>query len=138
MVVASEQAWNFAYVLPAADGKPVNLDDAKLVVPDALQIGWCESPSFFCTASETARDVIQDLIDRPEQLPSHKFENNLILQDLQPSVPPFLVCLLEVFVDDFIIATNKATIDNFQHLSRCMLRSVHSIFPPSEITKHGR
>ena len=63
MVVEKDSAWNFAYVLPSEDGTVPALQDIELVVPDALQMGWCESPPFFCTASETARDVIQDLID---------------------------------------------------------------------------
>ena len=113
MVVAPEQAWNFAYVLLAEDGKPVNLEDIELVVPDALQMGWCESPLFFCTASETTRDVIQELIDRPEQLLPHKFENKLIPPEINRLVPRFPVCLLEVFVNDFIVATNEATLHNF-------------------------
>ena len=48
------EEYNFAYVLPQAPGKPV-----KLVVPTSLQMGWIESPPYFCAASETARDVAQ-------------------------------------------------------------------------------
>ena len=66
MVVAGENTWNFAYVLPLADNYLVDLHDTELVVPDALQMGWHESPPFFYTASETARDVIQELMERPD------------------------------------------------------------------------
>ena len=53
MVVNEDKAWNFAYVLP-----PENDDDPiMLVVPNALQMGWSESPPFFCASTETARDV---------------------------------------------------------------------------------
>ena len=31
--------WNFAYVLPHAEGEPI-----KLVIPISLQMGWIESP----------------------------------------------------------------------------------------------
>ena len=58
----------------AADGKPIELDDMEIVVPDALQMGWCESPPFFGSGSETARDTIQELADRNLLLPAHKFE----------------------------------------------------------------
>ena len=44
--------WNFAYVLPQLSGSPI-----KLMVPTSLQMGWVESPAYFCTASETARDM---------------------------------------------------------------------------------
>ena len=49
MVVAKGSEWNFAYVLPQKKGEPT-----RLVVPSALQMGWKESPGFFCSASETA------------------------------------------------------------------------------------
>jgi hypothetical protein len=42
--------WNFAYVLPQHPaGQP-----CYLVVPTSLQMGWVESPPFFCAASEMA------------------------------------------------------------------------------------
>ena len=40
---------NFSYVLPQHPGEQV-----LIVVPTSLQIGWVESPQFFCAASETA------------------------------------------------------------------------------------
>ena len=44
--------WNFAYVLPQPEGEPV-----KFVIPASLQMGWIESPPYFCVASETGCDV---------------------------------------------------------------------------------
>jgi hypothetical protein len=38
--------WNFVYVLPQKEGEPV-----LLVVPTSLQLGWVESPPYFCTAT---------------------------------------------------------------------------------------
>ena len=46
--------WNFAYVLPQKEGEPV-----RLVIPTSLQMGWIESPGYFCAASETGRDVAE-------------------------------------------------------------------------------
>lgn len=71
MVVEDEEAWNFAYVLPGGDP-----DDIKLVVPSALQMGWTESPPFFCTATETARDVAQALVNDGVELPPHPLEEH--------------------------------------------------------------
>ena len=71
MVVSTEDAWNFCYIIPNED-PDASLDDTRIVVPNALQMGWCESPPFFCTASETARDVIASLLDT--DLPPHIFE----------------------------------------------------------------
>jgi hypothetical protein len=63
------EEWNFAYVLPQADGKP-----KKLVVPTLLQMGWVESPPYFCAATETSRDVAMDYSKTPiNSLPQHKF-----------------------------------------------------------------
>jgi hypothetical protein len=42
MAVNADDAWNFAYVLPGAGlNNPI-----QLVIPDALQMGWSESPLF--------------------------------------------------------------------------------------------
>ena len=69
MVCAKGEEWNFAYVLPQPEGRPV-----KLVVPTSLQMGWIESPPYFCAASETGRDVAATYAETPVGgLPSHKF-----------------------------------------------------------------
>jgi len=61
--------WNFSYVLPQHPGQP-----CYLMVPTSLQMGWVESPPFFCAASETARDVVQDYFEtKMGTLPPHKF-----------------------------------------------------------------
>ena len=78
MVVAPEDAWNFAYVLLPADSKQQLLEETELVVPEALQMGWCKSPPFFCATSETAQDVIEQLFDSKTSLPQHKFEHYMM------------------------------------------------------------
>ncbi len=57
MLVAEDQQWNFAYTLPGAVEPP------RIVVPHALQMGWTESPGYFCAATETGWDITQALID---------------------------------------------------------------------------
>ena len=42
--------WNFAYVLPGTAEQPI-----RLIIPHALQMGWTESPGYFCAATETGR-----------------------------------------------------------------------------------
>jgi hypothetical protein len=65
------EEWNFSYVLPRAAGKPT-----RLVVPTSLQMGWVESPPFFCAASETSHDVAMAYIETSiGSLPVHKFED---------------------------------------------------------------
>jgi hypothetical protein len=59
--------WNFAYVLPQQEGKPITL-----VVPISLQMGWVESTPYFCMATETAQDVTTKNIELLiGTLPSH-------------------------------------------------------------------
>jgi hypothetical protein len=61
--------YNFAYVMPQPPGTPT-----LLVVPTSLQMGWIESPPFFCAASEMARDIAGDYCEtKLGMLPDHKF-----------------------------------------------------------------
>ena len=140
MVVNEEDAWNFCYIIPSND-KNASLDDTKIVVPNSLQMGWCESPAFFCAASETARDVIQQLLKTT--LPPHNFEllmtpkslkttTNMAIQDLHNTIT-----LLEVFVDDFIGCTDDLSRKHLLNLSRAMLHGIHTVFPPPDITQHA-
>ena len=64
MLVAEETIWNFAYTLPGTDTGP-----ASLVIPHALQMGWTESPGYFCATTETGRDIMQALVDGGDRLP---------------------------------------------------------------------
>ena len=104
MVVEAGEEWNFCYVLPTPPGEPV-----QLVVPTSLQMGWIESPPYFCAASETARDVADDYVNAPlGSLPNHKFqehtEGHPLFQALPPtaSVETMVSYMVEVYVDDFI------------------------------------
>ena len=137
MAVNDTDAWNFCYVLPSTD-KITNIDEIELVVPNSLQMGWCESPPFFCAGSETARDVIESLLQN-ETLPPHHFETQMmktITTTVIKTETSDCVTLIEVFVDDFIGATNNSQPDHLLHISRAMLHGFHSIFPPPSITKH--
>jgi len=73
MAVGNEDAWNFCYVLPSEND---NID-IEIVVPNALQMGWCESTPFFCAASKMARDTIQALLEM-DCLPDHIFEGKMM------------------------------------------------------------
>lgn len=78
MSVSEEDMWNFCYVLPLLE-PPQLLDDIEIVVPNCLQMGWCESPPFFSAASKTARDIIMSLLAETT-LPEYPFETQM-LQD---------------------------------------------------------
>ena len=135
-VVAQDgEEWNFCYVLPHAEGEPI-----QLVVPTSLQMGWIESPTYFCAASETARDVSVDYIETPVgSLPPHKFE------DHTKSAPEFgdlpatssetkgdLRYMVEVYVDDFIGLAIPTSKEQLEHVSRGIMHGIHDVFPPDD------
>lgn len=138
--VSNDDAWNFCYALPVE--KPTaSLDNIEIVVPNSLQMGWCESPPFFCASTETARDVMSTIFAR-DDLPYHEMEN-IMLSILHPildhSITQEAVVatkLLEVFVDDFVGMANATNLPHFRQLSRAMLHGVHSIFTPPHISNH--
>ena len=83
---------------------------------------WCESPTFFCAASETARYVIDTLLHELN-LPEKPFEENMIADQTENprhSITAAVKCtnMVEVFVEDFISATNNPSLSHFRHLSR--------------------
>ena len=139
MVVSLKDAWNFAYVLPPKSGV-TSLDDTEIVIPHALQMGWAESPPFFCAATETGRDIIEQLYTTMTALPKHNLEHHLLQEIL--SRPEQVqtreaASAIEVYVDDFIACTNNSEYNNITHLARAMLHGIHSLFPPPSVTGHA-
>ena len=61
LMVSDNDAWNFCYIIPPAN-PGVSTDEIEIVIPNCIQMGWCESPPFFCAASEMAWDVIASLL----------------------------------------------------------------------------
>ena len=129
------EEYNFAYVLPQRAGEPV-----KLVVPTSLQMGWIESPAYFCTASETSRDIAAQYCQAPlSSLPEHKFEKYMRGSEDYNNIPASserdaeLRYMLEVFVDDFmslVIATSRRQLE---HVGKGTMMGIHDVFPLSDI-----
>ena len=157
-IVEEGAEWNFCFVLPKVDPN----EPTKLVVPTCLQMGWTESPGYFCMCSETGRDVSEQLAHLPiGSLPQHESEH-LTLGDLDkelatleeplptynnPKGPDWLpptnqlnpldfAHLMDVYVDDFMQAAQTTDPAKLQHLSRAMLHGIHSVFPPPRKTGH--
>ena len=130
MMCEEGQEWNFAYVLPQEDGK-----EPLLVVPLCLQMGWVESPPYFCAASETARDVAAQYVERPVgTLPQHKFEGytmgSSVVQDLpEQSDDKSFRYFLDVYVDDFISLAVATSREQLRHLGRATMHGAHDVFP---------
>ena len=136
MVVNQHDAWNFAYVLP-----PLNpTDEPELVIPDSIQMGWSESPPFFCAATETARDIAQQQL-RKSILPAHTMEDIMmniqwdrLPKHLHANTDAKFLTMLEVYVDDFIAMAQTTDETKLRHLSRALLHAIESVFPPPDIT----
>ena len=137
MIVNEEDSWNFCYTIPPPS-KHTPIDEIEIVVPTSLQMGWCESPPFFCAATETGRDIIEELFKRLHQIPPHPMEHWMIDGTLlkQPNHPKITKDLVEVYVDDFITGTNQLDNTHLTQLSRAVLHGIHCIFPPTNISKH--
>ena len=92
---AEGEEWNFAYVMPQEEGQPI-----RLVVPTSLQMGWIESPPFFCAATETGRDVAEDYVEAPVgSLPEHKFEKYTAGSTAYNELPPTATGTLQYLVE---------------------------------------
>jgi hypothetical protein len=105
-------------------------------------MGWCDSPAFFCAASETARDVAEDMAAQPTgSLPAHPLENWLTNpaqwpeESVERHSAQFLR-LIEVYVDDFIQLAQTTDPAQLLHLSRAILHGIHLVFPPPLATGH--
>jgi hypothetical protein len=64
------EEFNFAYVLLQSSHLPI-----KLIIPASLQMGWIESPAYFCAASDTSCNVSASYCQTElGSLPTHKFQ----------------------------------------------------------------
>lgn len=136
MLVAEEDKWNFAYALPGTGKSP-----ARIVIPHALQMGWTESPGYFCATTETGRDILQALIDAGTICPPHTLE--LFLEPTEPArrqtspVLPRKWQMSAVYVDDYILAAvEDHTGTLLQRAGRAALHTIHGLFPPPERSGH--
>ena len=128
------EEWNFAYVLPQHEGEPV-----RLVVPASLQMGWVESPAFFCTGSETARDVAVDYVETAVgSLPDHKFQEYAMAGEEAQKLPASIdnesgfKYLVEVYVDDFISLAIPTSQQQLIHVAQGLMLGVHDVFPADD------
>ena len=108
----------------------------RLVIPSSLQMGWTESPPFFCLATKTARDVAEVLTAEPMvSLQPHPLEHHMLPPDMWPeeSLPDTCegyIHVMEVYVDDFCTRVQTLDVDTLRHVSWALLPAIHSIPPP--------
>jgi hypothetical protein len=132
MLVEESEQWNFAYVMPRVAG-----EEATVVVPRAVQMGWNESPAYFCAATETVRDVAQHWIDSKKRLNQHPLEHYATPRGnarRQSSGGPGWQ-MSGVYVDDFCLAAvenRKGTL--LKRTARATMHAIHNVFPTPEAT----
>jgi hypothetical protein len=134
MLVQKTSIWNFAYIMPDPQGHPT-----RIVIPSALQMGWAESPSCYCAAAETGRDVIQELITNKIQLPPHCLKHYMHpAKSAKRSKSDSPAHGIYVYVDGFIgAAVENESGTLLGHITRAALHSIHSVFPPTtSVTGH--
>jgi hypothetical protein len=134
MIVEEGQQWSFAYVMPDPPGSPI-----RIIIPSQLQMGWAESPAYFCAATKTGRDHIQRLIQEDEPLPPHAFEHYI-----RPHKAPkrsrsdHPAHGVYVYVDDYILAAiEDASGTLLGRVGRAALHGIHDVFPPPHVSGHA-
>ncbi len=128
MIVDPDSRWNFAYVMPSPPGTPL-----RLVVPSALQMGWNESPAYFCATTETVRDIAQVNIENGTCGPPHPMEafTTPLTPARKQSSTGGPKQMVAVYVDDFLsAAVENAEGTLLRDTARATLHAIHSVFPP--------
>lgn len=144
MLVEAGKELNFVFEMPRRPHDATR----HFVVPSALQMGWKNSPAYFCTATDAGRTLIRRFLAFSARSPGqhpHPLEEHTT--DLTPPQgrPPSPVhqvrVLLLVFVDDFINALagppnrrDRPTEERW--LAQAALHAIHAIFPPPDVVRH--
>ena len=123
------EEYNFTHVLPQEEGMPITL-----VVPTLLQMGWVESPPYFCAATETARDIASDYCDTPVgSPPHHKFAKHVTgakefdkLLFISTNMGFFYA--LKVYVHDFMSIVIPTSREQLEHVATAIMTGIHDVF----------
>jgi hypothetical protein len=110
MIVQAGQEHNFVYEMPPRQSNM----ERWFVVPSALQMGWTNSPAYFCYVTEAGKEIARRLLALSIDdglLPPHGLEHHcaptaktIPTQSHQPSN---LLVLIKVFVDNYIKAAAR-------------------------------
>jgi hypothetical protein len=132
MDCATGEEWNFAYVLPQEDGTPTTL-----VVPTSLQMGWVESPPYFCAATETSWDVATKHAETNlNSLTPHKFEKFVVGAPEYQALPEAginsigFAYMVEVYVDDFMSLVISVSREQLRYVANAIMHGIHDVFLP--------
>jgi hypothetical protein len=133
LVIQDADWFNFAYVLPQTAGDPI-----RLVIQAVVQMGWVESPRFFCAVTDLARDLTQHLVDNDVFLPEDPVKDLMKITEVplqgRTDTP---TKLLQVYVDDFCHAATQSTDSiHIPTLRRAAIHGIDALFPPPLVYNH--
>ena len=144
MIVADGKEYNFVFQLPRRPGDTQDM----FVVPSSLQMGWKNSPAFFCTGTEATRTLIKRLLALTvaDGIPvEHRHEGHCVPPCTSPSPTPFhfhdAMVLSRVYVDDFLngLAGDPDRPERRAQqtwVARASMHAIHAIFPPPDVLGH--
>jgi hypothetical protein len=102
-------------------------------------MGWMELPPYFCTPTETARDIATEYLETGiGTWPQHKFEQYATgLTDFNklPATSESdynLRYMLEVSVDDFVSLVISTSQAQLRHIANAIMEGIHDVFPPDD------
>ena len=143
MIVEAGKEHNFVFQMPMRPG------DRTLyyVVPSSLQMGWKNSPAYFCKATDVTKAMITRMLalslHTGISLP-HEHDSKVAPEaapDSPWTIPADMEIELQVFVDDFMNGVagppnrpSKAL--EHQWVNRAAMHSIHSIFPRPHVLNH--
>ena len=94
-----------------------------------------ESPPYFYTTTETARDVSTEYINTEVgSLPTHKFEKYAVCNIDYATLPggtatkTGFLCMVEVYVDDFMSLVFPVSQEQLQHVAIAIMTGIHDVF----------
>jgi hypothetical protein len=146
MIVEHGEAYNFVFQLPMRPGDTTRY----FVIPAALQMGWKNSPAYFCLGTEGARELIRRLlaltfktgIQKP-----HRHEGSCVAPPTELEAarrqdwtqPSACALFSRCFVDDFMngLAGEPSRSSRHQEqlwFSRATMHAIHAVFPPPDVT----
>ena len=146
MIVEDGKEYNFVFQLP----KRSEEEEYQYVVPSSLQMGWKNSPAFFCTGTETTRTLIQRLLaltvasgievrHRHEHYCTSESTSEVRTAEWKGLAGARLLC--RVYVDDFLsgLAGDPLRPERLAQqlwVARAALHGIHAIFPPPDVIDH--
>jgi len=151
MIVETGKECNFVFQMP----RRADDEEVHCVAPSSLQMGWKNSPAFFCTGTEATRSLSKRLLALTVASGinvHHRHESHCTPAAPGPNCDPVgfratwrglrdAELMARVFVDDFmhgLAGDPKRPERGIQQLwvARAALHAIHAVFPPPDVVDH--